>query len=298
MMYRGIEMIETNKLYLTDVMIGLKSLPAACIDMIFTSPPYYRLRNYNAVSVLGGDIDCNHSFNEKDICVKCGAWYGELGHEPHFNDFVKHLSEIFIECKRVLKNTGSLYINIGDTYNTDGFLSHSKTSKTKKYNEKNLISKYRVKDYPNKSLSLIPHRLAMMLIDNGYILRNTIIWAKRSAVPESVKDRFSKKHEYVFFFVKNGKYYFDINSIKKPYAESSISRIKYKISDTPSMIDICDRRDKMLNNGGANPGDISDFWSVSPSKTAISNTSGHVARFNIELLKKPILASCPRVALY
>jgi len=287
-------MIETNKLYLTDVMKGLKSLPDECIDMIFTSPPYYKLRYYDAISVFGGDIDCDHIFNKKDICDKCGAWHGELGHEPHFNDFVKHLSEIFIECKRVLKSSGSLYINIGDTYNTNGFKSNSKTSKIKDYNQKNLISKYRVKSYPNKCLSLIPHRLAISLIDSGYILRNTIIWAKKAGVPESVRDRFSKKHEYVFFFTKKDRYYFNLDNIRKPYAEASFQRIKYAISNSPSLPSLSEeRRNRILSNGGANPGDVSDFWDISTKGAVIPNSSNHIARFNIELLRKPILASCP-----
>ncbi len=284
---------EPNKIYLTDVMKGLKSLPDECVDMIFTSPPYFRLRQYGAETILGGDIDCEHDFNENNFCVKCNAWLGELGWEPHFNDFVQHLTEIFAECKRVLKPAGSLYINIGDTYNTNGFKSNSKTSKTQEYNQK-LVTKYRVKDYPNKCLSLIPHRLAMSLIDNGYILRNTIIWAKRSAVPESVKDRYSKRHEYIFFFTKNEKYYFDLNAIKKPYCSASFMRIKYAMKDTASISGITEeRRNKILSNGGANPGDITDFWDLSPSADTVPNSVGHIARFNVGLLKKPILSSCP-----
>jgi len=231
--------------------------------MIFTSPPYYKLRHYDAISVFGGDIDCDHIFDKKDICVKCGAWHGELGQEPHFKDYVKHLSDIFIECKRVLKPTGSLYINIGDTY-TD------------------------------KCLSIIPHRLAISLTDAGYLLRNTVIWGKKNAVPEPAKDRFSKKYEFVFFFTKKKKCYFHLDDIRKPYAKSTIQRIKHPSYDNHSMSNSTESsRNRMLSNGGANPGDITDFWDISVKGAVIPNSSNHIARFNIELLRKPILASCP-----
>jgi len=144
-----------------------RELPDESVDCIVTSPPYWGLRNYNNISKSWKD------------------WKGQLGLEPTFNMYINHLCDIFDEIKRVLKSSGTCWVNIGDRYSTS---------------KSGIIS---------KCLIGIPFRFTIEMINRGWILRNTIIWHKPNAMPSSVKDRFSVDFEYIFFFVKNQEYFFD-----------------------------------------------------------------------------------------
>jgi DNA modification methylase len=161
-----------------------------------------------------------------------------------------------------LKKEGTVWINLGDTYNssikgTGGTVSQ-RFKNLQNYQHFTPIKNNNIE--PNKCLLLIPHRFAIGCIERGWILRNDCIWAKRNGIPESVTDRFSKKHEYMFFFVKNEKYYFDLNAVKERNEQ-----------------------------GGRNPGTVSDFWDI-PTKP---NKLNHYATYNESLISKPILAGCP-----
>lgn len=162
-----------------DSLIELKKIEDGIVDCIITSPPYYQLRKY-------GDSDL------------------EIGQEDSVKDYIDKLKDIFSECKRVLKDSGTMFINISDTY-----VGTSKGLKMSKgiYNDynfrKNPVS------IPRKSLIGIPERLMISLIDDGWILRNKIIWHKPNAMPSSVKDRFTVDYEVVYFFTKTQKYYFN-----------------------------------------------------------------------------------------
>jgi DNA modification methylase len=138
---------------------------------------------------------------KQNICSKCGAWKGQLGLEPTYQMYGEHLMLVMKELKRVLKKTGTLFWNIGDSYSGSD------------------------SDISSKSLMMIPERFAMAMIDDGWILRNKLCWYKRNAMPSSTSDRLSNKWEYVFFFTKSQRYYFDLDSIRKPLAESSVKRI-------------------------------------------------------------------------
>jgi|BEDMetMinimDraft_2_1075160.scaffolds.fasta_scaffold06739_2 DNA modification methylase len=211
----------------------LASLPDEFADCVVTSPPYYQTRVYTgAEAVWGGREDCEHIFELKEhlpeasrfrtskengmgphlntriygnqttksgFCKKCGAWFGQLGLEPSPSLYLKHLLLVTKEIKRVLKKTGTLFLNIADSYDS-------------------------------KRLLLIPERLAVKMVDEqGWILRNDLIWFKRNAMPESVKDRWSRKHEYVFFFVKSGKYFFE----QKRKTDERVERVLSSISVFP-----------------------------------------------------------------
>ena len=164
------------------------------------------------------DVEVKNSF-----CSKCGAWKGQLGLEILYKDYIEHLMLVMKELKRVLKKTGTLFWNMGDTYSGSGGsggdynIGGIREGQPKYKQEKSEI--------PSKSLMMMPERLAIEMIDDGWILRNKLAWFKRNAMPSSVSDRFSNKWEYVFFFTKSQKYYFDLDSIRKPMAESSIKRI-------------------------------------------------------------------------
>lgn len=162
-----------------DAIEQMKTLPNESVDCIVTSPPYWSCRDY--------DIE------------------GQLGLENTFQDYIQKLCNIFSESKKTLKSNGCLFVNIGDVYaggmrdinGVDISRLHSKESKRK------------MKDYPTKSLCMIPFRFAIEMVNQGWLLRNTIIWYKRNSMPSSAKDRFTVDFEYIFFFTKNQKYYFE-----------------------------------------------------------------------------------------
>jgi site-specific DNA-methyltransferase (adenine-specific) len=161
------------------------------------------------------------------FCKKCGAWYGQLGLEPDFNLYLQHLWEIFDEVKRVLKPTGTLWVNLGDTYNntptgriTKTYVSAKGLRSAKKASH--VVSRI----VPIKCLCLIPERFAIGMVERGWILRNSIIWSKKvvlwdygtqvgNGMPHSAKDRFNQNKEYVYFFVKSRDYCF--KKLKIPY---------------------------------------------------------------------------------
>ena len=239
----------------------LKKLPDESIDCIITSPPYYGLRAYkNAEIIWGGDLNCKHEFSYKwhkprgggdpvettsvgnnlkvphfeydsVSCIHCGAWKGQLGLEPTYQMYIDHLLLITKELKRILKKTGTLFWNMGDTYNGNKIGKTDKKVSDHVKNSMTDLSKNKQKEIYEKSLLMIPERFAIGMMDQGWILRNKIIWYKRNGMPSSAYDRFANKWEYIFFFVKSKKYYFDLNAVRKPLKESSIRRISQNVID-------------------------------------------------------------------
>jgi DNA modification methylase len=173
-------MLEKNKIYNVDATKGLKSLENDSIDCIVTSPPYYMLRDYNME--------------------------GQIGLEKTIDEYLDKILQITNECKRVLKKTGTLFWNHGDGY--AGNNSRASNGGRAGYeNEREGI--FKINDVPVKSLLMTPYRLAIRMIDEqGWILRNQIIWEKPNVLPSSVTDRFTIDWEPVFFFTKSKKYYF------------------------------------------------------------------------------------------
>jgi len=168
----------------------IKTMPDSSIDCLVTSPPYWGLRDYGVEN--------------------------QLGLEKTFEEYIDNLNGIFAEVKRVLKPTGTCWVNLGDSYsgsaNAGGEDSRTCNGRPNA-RDKNLQTKRGV---PAKSQCCIPERFAIAMVDRlGWIKRNTIIWYKRNAMPASVKDRFTVDFESVFFFVKSGKYYFEQQ--KEPY---------------------------------------------------------------------------------
>jgi len=174
--------MEINKIHIKDCLIGLKELPDNSIDSCITSPPYWALRDYGVP--------------------------GQLGQEKDFNEYINKLIDIFNEVYRVLKPTGTLFVNLGDTYAGSGNSSGDNTNRgmnSKAHNNSKPIPKTK---YKNKSLLMIPERFAIRMLDNGWILRNQIIWHKPNQMPQSAGDRFTVDFEKIFFFVKQSKGYF------------------------------------------------------------------------------------------
>ena len=146
------------------------------------------------------------------FCNKCGAWKGQLGLEPTFDLYIKHLCDIFDEVKRVLRDDGTCWVNIGDTYASTPTGNMGNQSETdgvyKRLYERNTQggktekATHRKKDFsniPTKSLVMIPQRFAIEMVKRGWILRNVIIWHKPNCMPCSVKDRFTVDFEKIFY---------------------------------------------------------------------------------------------------
>lgn len=244
-------MLELNKIYQGDVLEVLKTMPSESIDMCVTSPPYWNMRDYNE--------------------------NGQLGLEYTTEEFIDNLYNIFHEIKRVLKDEGSLWINIRDTYSKG-------------------IKKCGVK---NKSLSMIPERLIIKLLDDGWILRNDIIWHKPNAMPDSCKNRFTVDYEHLYFLTKKDKgYYFKTQY--EPYT-SDIKKKKDRV-DTNNE----DKRSKlieskMVRHGGNgttlnNPSKWSNKGRIKRTTWSINTKpfkEAHFAVYPEELIECPIDAGCP-----
>ena len=222
------------------------------------------------------------------FCVKCGAWKGQLGLEPTWQMYVEHMAEICRELKRVLKKTGSMYIVLGDTYAG----SHcGKGDKTLFQNYRrlkvadNLYGKpspqAKATDYQPKCLMGVPWRVAFALIDDGWILRNDIIWRKPNAMPSSVKDRLATTYEHIFHFVKQRKYFYDLDAIRKPH--TSVKDLGRKRLDTKTP-----KHDLALKIGAG---------SIGPSgylvQHPLGKNPGDVFRSNSKFLKSDVKTASP-----
>lgn len=204
--------IPINQVLEGDSLSILKTLPSESINCVMTSPPYWALRDYGVE--------------------------GQLGLEPTFKGYIDKLCDIFDEVKRVLRKDGTCWVNLGDTYYGGNKDNDHVTSKTQLNNKGSLTVQGGVfkeaRELPNKSLCLIPFRFAIEMINRGWILRNDIVWYKRNSMPSSTKDRFANKWEHLFFFVKSKKYYFDLDSVRKPYKIESANPIRAGFSDSVS----------------------------------------------------------------
>jgi DNA modification methylase len=190
-------------IYCGDALTILRELPNDSIQCCITSPPYWGLRDYGIE--------------------------GQLGLEKTPEEYVAKLVEIFREVRRVTRDDGTLWLNLGDSY-TDGSTAKRQQSKNpgvganRPEAQGNGMRRPPIDGLLPKNLVGIPWRVAFALQADGWYLRSDIIWAKPNPMPESVTDRPTKSHEYVFLFSKSQKYYYDADAIKEPVAESTINR--------------------------------------------------------------------------
>lgn len=261
-----------NQIHNEPCLDTLKKMPNDFLDCVISSPPYWQLRDY--------------------------GYDGQWGLEPTFKEFLEHLWQMMDEIYRVLKPSGSCWINLGDTY-ARGSRKKDSTNDSLR-NTINIIEPKTSPEYQglDKCLLLIPHRFAIGCIERGWIIRNDIIWAKRNGMPESVNDRFAKKHEYIFFMVKSKKYYFDLDAIRDEHKwakdkRNDGKRHEYKEGAKAYNDKKIGIKAVSFNALGKNPGSVSDFWDITtkPSKNI------HYASYNTELITKPILAGCPEDGL-
>ena len=238
-----------------------------------TSPPYWALRDYGVE--------------------------GQLGLEPTFDLYIKRLCGVFDEVKRVLKESGTCWVVIGDCYAgnmgkksgwTDNKLGFGKEEAIKK--GVCLTAKTKIiHQLPQKCLVGIPFRFAVEMINRGWILRNTVIWFKPNCMPSSVKDRFTVDFEYLFFFVKNKKYYFEqqFDHYEKPMNRWGGKNLVAKGESTwDKGTGQTSYRDRSMrpNPQGRNKRCV---WRICPQPFH----EAHFAVFPEELVETPIKAGCP-----
>lgn len=173
-----------------DVLNVLRTLPDNCVHCVVTSPPYFALRDYGVA--------------------------GQIGLEQTPDAYVEKMVMVFREVRRVLRRDGVAWLNLGDSYVGSGRGGHSASKRSLNWQPNYIKSaKYGM---GSKQLLGIPWRVALALQADGWILRSDIIWHKPNPMPESVKDRCTKSHEYVFMLTKNPRYYFDADAIREPAA--------------------------------------------------------------------------------
>lgn len=309
-----------NKISTTEILTGnslhiLKTLPDESVNCVITSPPYYGLRDYGTGTWEGGDPNCSHRMertyrscstghaNQHEIglgmcneiyktkCPKCGAIRidEQIGLEETPEEYIENLVNVFREVKRVLKDDGTVWLNIGDSYASN---THSNNNFNyeggRGSNNPHIATTNVIKDdVKQKDLIGIPWMLAFALRADGWYLRQDIIWHKPNPMPESVKDRCTKSHEYIFLLSKSPRYYFDNESIKEPtltYDDRIRNRDETKLNNTPG-------RTKMggLKTNNYTERNKRDVWTISTKPF----DGAHFATFPEELVIPCLLAGCP-----
>ena len=254
--------MKTNYTLIGDVREKLKELPDKSIQMCVTSPPYYNLRDYD---------------NQEN----------QLGLEKTPEEFVANLVEVFAQVHRVLRDDGTLWLNLGDSYAMSSMRGKNSKFKSIDQSHSGITNvKRSLNGLPPKSLMGIPWKVAIALQEWGWILRQDIIWAKKNCMPESVKDRFTKNHEYIFLFSKQPKYFF--NQVLEPVKQSSIDRINDgKITyrkTTPKETIYQEKKKENITTGGMK--NKRSVWNI---RTA-SYKEAHFAVFPPELAETCIKA--------
>lgn len=238
----------TTQYILGNSLEELKKLPQQSVHSCITSPPYYGLRDYGTGEWVGGDPDCPHMrltkiskdtatghkgmYEQGNVvgdaiyktnCPQCGATRvdAQLGLEETYQEYVDNMVSLFAEVHRVLRDDGTLWLNLGDSYyNYRPGKGQSLNKQTVSNTDQDLPTKCsrrgnKQENLKEKDLMGIPWRVALALQDWGWYLRQDIIWHKPNPMPESVKDRCTKAHEYIFLLTKSPKYYYDNEAIKE-----------------------------------------------------------------------------------
>jgi DNA modification methylase len=264
-----------NTIYEGDCIETMKQWDAGCVQTCITSPPYYGLRDYG------------HE--------------GQIGLEETPEAFVAKMVEVFREVKRVLRDDGTLWLNLGDSYSSHkdcksiGQTLAKGTSRETAHEME--IGKSRVRDsrmlksqgLKNKDLIGIPWMVAFALRADGWYLRQDIIWHKPNPMPESVTDRCTKAHEYIFLFSKSQKYYFDNEAIKEDAQTEPMSRNRQQEGYNPSYAkgDRFSAGERVYGEDGKR--NKRSVWTV----TTKPYSGAHFATFPPDLIEPCILAGAP-----
>jgi DNA modification methylase len=314
--------MEKNIIYNMDCLEGLKTLGGNTVDCCVTSPPYFGLRNYGTASWKGGNPDCKHFVKcdgyaagkkqqtnsgslrtAKDVCLSCGAQRidEQIGLEETPEAYLERLAAVFMEVHRILKPDGTLWLNIGDSYagSGHGYLSEIKGKQATSRGTEFLINRPPAtvpEGLKAKDLIGIPWTLALELRRRGWYLRQDIIWHKPNPMPESIKDRCTKSHEYIFLLAKSASYYFDNKAILEPAAydgrKDTINKgISHKYLENSNYANGYENpKERWPNRMEGQPArNKRSVWSVCTQ----SEKDAHFATFPKKLIIPCILAGCP-----
>jgi DNA modification methylase len=245
----------------------LQTIEPESVQCCVTSPPYFGLRLYegNQACVWGGEIGCQHEFEELEpiscgsgklgdksglgggqrtqeefrfygikhgFCRLCGAWFGNYGNEPTLAQYIANTVMIFREVRRVLRDNGVLFLNVGDSFFGDSPVRGKASEQFDRMHNSVLKrsaggtrrSAVREGGLKPKDLMMVPARIAIALQDDGWYLRQDIIWQKTNPMPSSVKDRPATSHEHIFLLSKSRNYYFDSVAIMEPSTAAGMAR--------------------------------------------------------------------------
>jgi site-specific DNA-methyltransferase (cytosine-N4-specific) len=299
---------ESVTLYHGDALAVLRTMPDQSVDCCVTSPPYFGLRDYGEE--------------------------GQYGLEASPAEYVETMRALFAEVRRVLADDGTLWLNLGDSYSSktkgtggtgrstlgaaSGGNAISEAGILRSQERQQMRTRRFNTDVPEKNLVGIPWRTAFALQDDGWILRNDVIWAKPNAMPESVADRLSTKHEHLFLFSKSPRYWFDLDAVRepllrpeavtegivfggknpevgsrrggtyKPSRRDSFARgTKEQLAPGQSMVQHREDRPDVVAGSplGRNPGDV---WTVSTRPFS----EAHFAVMPAELARRAVVAGC------
>ena len=237
-----------NTVLTGDAAARLAELPPASVDCVVTSPPYYQLRDY--------------------------GMSGQIGLEPTVEAWVEQMGLVLGEVARVIKPTGSLWLNLGDSYSRHGRYGATP-----------------------KSHLLAPARLLLALTAAGWLCRNKVIWAKPNPMPTSVTDRLNTTYDVVYFLVRSPRYFFDLDAIREPHRSRGRRHAGTQQKAVPPWAgplaagtqDGLRRARPAGQPGhllGKNPGDV---WRIATQ----GFPGAHFATFPEELVRRPLLATCP-----
>lgn len=259
------------------VLERLREMQGSSLDMCVTSPPYWGLRAYGTDPQLWSD-----------------GWCGELGAEPTYQLYVDHMVAVFEEVWRVLKPEGTLWLNLGDCYATGagkvGNCPGGGEQGARWAGPSTQANRMPQSGLKPKDLVGIPWRVAFALQDAGWYLRSDIIWSKPNPMPESVTDRCTKSHEYIFLLAKCEAYYCNMEAIKEPATDTGRFNGRNGRKEEPE-----------ARPPNSNPRTLKrlDYSLVGRNKRSVWTVStqafpeAHFAVFPEDLIKPCILAGCP-----
>ena len=256
-------MIDTGVIHQGDAVGVLDDLPESSVHMAMCSPPYFGLRDYG--------VD------------------GQIGLEDSLEEYIAEIVDVGRSLRRVLRDDGSWWLNLGDSYSQSGKSNHDKSGTAP--DGQGHSRGHDAGAFGAKNKMLVPHRTAIALQQDEWVVRNDVVWAKPNPMPESVTDRLSTTFEFVFHLTPQPDYWYDLDAIREPYAESSDERYQYgydpeRPSAEPTDNPVTTAEEIDPNPAGKNPGDVFEV-------TTKPFPEAHFAVYPPELCEKPIRASCP-----
>jgi len=262
----------TNEVHEGDCREVLSEMPESSVHMCMTSPPYYGLRDYGVE--------------------------GQIGLEDTLDEYIQKLVDVGRELRRVLRDDGSWWLNLGDSYAGSNSTAGATEGRDDAHNAEAVPDESVTSDsfLGRKNKMLVPHRVAIALQEDGWVVRNDVTWVKPNPMPSSVKDRLNTTTEQIFHLTPERDYWYDLDAIREAHKEESIKRDKKGYPETPmkgrykepseDRKEVEDRDTGMLNPAGKNPGDVFEV-------TTKPYPDAHFAVYPPELCEKPIKATCP-----